>query len=89
MNGDILRSQSGPISGYHYVSAWDSTARGQGEKKADCILDAVPMLTVLYLHCQFISTQFLYYKFANLISQIGRGLVLCNYCLAESLVIQA
>jgi len=31
----------------NYVSAWDSTARRQGDKKADCILDAVPMLTVL------------------------------------------
>lgn len=47
MNGYILRSQSRPISGYRYVSAWDSTARGHGDKKADCILDAVPMLTVL------------------------------------------
>jgi len=49
-----------------YVSACASTARRQRDKKADCILDVVPLLPVLYLHCQFRSTQFFNYRFANL-----------------------
>jgi hypothetical protein len=51
-----------------YVSVCASDARWQRDKKVDCIQDAVPLLTLMYLNVQFRSTQFFYYKFANLMS---------------------